>query len=146
VGVLTDILVADRGDAGRISSAAAPLEHWRGIDAKGIDLVRLAMLTAVLNENDYDSACVGEFGLLAARDDADGPWVYAAPVPLVAALASLEPELVSRRAEEWFEFARDEFRSQGYRRADVRLLLTALTDLARSARAEGTDLLIWIAL
>ena len=48
MGVLTDIVVVDRKHARRVLKSACPSRDFGGLDAKGIDTVKLGTLHAAL--------------------------------------------------------------------------------------------------
>ena len=46
--MLATILIANHSDAEAIAKAANPSTQWPGVDAKGIDLVKMAGLSDIL--------------------------------------------------------------------------------------------------
>ncbi len=54
MGVLTDVVIADEGEAEAVATERVPAKRWRGIDAKGIDQVKLATLWARLAQRGLD--------------------------------------------------------------------------------------------
>lgn len=53
---LTDFVVADRKDAQKVCNSACPSRDFNGMDAKGIDPVKLGTLYAVLTDTEYDAS------------------------------------------------------------------------------------------
>jgi hypothetical protein len=142
MGVLTDIVIADGAEA--VLRASVPSEAFPGIDAKGVDVVKLDLLRAILSESVWDAASVRDFAVLAQEDEREGPWVFAVPADLVEALADLHGHERKRAAESWAEI--EEFKLDGWKRSEVRMLLDALCGLAERARNEGKQLLMWVCL
>src|SRR5580658_1743086 len=93
MGVLSDIIIADRSDAAAINAAnGAHLKHWPCLGSKGIDTLKLGTLSQILNDRPVDDVnAVATFmmdGVLDQRSD-EGPWVYLVPQQLHSALSSL---------------------------------------------------------
>src|SRR5690242_6358615 len=89
-GLATALVMADEREARAVAEDPAPCRRWPGVDAKGLDQVKLALLWALLDEQPFRDESVLEFAPLAEVSE-DGPWVFRVPPPLVAALAALEP-------------------------------------------------------
>ncbi len=142
MGVLTDIVIAD--DAEAVLRASVPSEAFPGIDAKGVDVTKLDLLRAILSDSEWDAASVRDFAVLAQEDEQDGPWVFAIPTDLVQAMAGLDGRERKRIAESWAEI--EEFKLDGWKRSDVRMLLDALCGLAERAREQGKRLMMWVCL
>src|SRR5258708_36748009 len=88
MGVLTDLIIADIAQAKSVAASLAPAKEFAGLDAKGIDPVKLCQLKALLLAKPYDGAWVGEFRFLAGDED-EGPWVMIVPGDLVPAIPAL---------------------------------------------------------
>ncbi len=61
MGVLTDILVAHRSEAAVVCRSLAPFAEWSGIDAQGIDLVKLGALWCQLSGAPYRDSVLDDF-------------------------------------------------------------------------------------
>lgn len=144
MGVLTDFVVADRRDAQRVCDAACPSEEFSGLDAKGIDPVKLGTLYAILTETDFDPAFIKDEPLAMGGDD--GPWVIEVPVDLVLRLAKLDAQGVAATAAKWANT--DEFspKYDNWPAEDVHELLAELVDLCAKAAAAKKSVLMWMSL
>lgn len=142
MGVLTDIVIAD--DAEAVLQSSVPSEAFPGIDAKGVDVVKLDLLRTILADREWDAATVRDFALLAQEGEQEGPWVFAIPTDVVEALAALDGRERKRVAESWAEI--EEFQLDGWKRSEVRMLLDALCGLAERAQTEGKQLMMWVCL
>lgn len=78
MGVLTDFVVAPRPNAVRVGEASVPSEEFGGIDAKGIDQVRMGTLYAILSGTYDPTFLVDEASFVYSASD-DGPWVQVIP-------------------------------------------------------------------
>lgn len=143
MGVLTDIVVASEAEAGAVGRASVPSQQWPGMDAKGIDQIKLGMLLSLLSGEPYRDSLVDEFTFLWEQSD-DGPWVYRIPPCLVDRLSQLQGPELQRVAQEWARI--EEFRLVNWKPADVEAVLRALVGLAEQARSQGKDLLMWMCL
>src|SRR4051812_995105 len=97
MGVLTDFVVADRRDAQRVCASNNPAREFDGVDAKGIDTVKLGMLDAVLTGREFDPSihqCLCDGG-------EEGPWVFEVPPGLVQQLAGLTPHQLTEAGTKW---------------------------------------------
>lgn len=143
MGVLTDFVVADRAEAQRVCDSPCPSRDFAGIDAKGIDTVKLGTLHAILDAPEG----VSSFDDMILCDNGDdGPWVLEVPADLVRRLAALDSERLRSVAAGWA--ATDEFhsRSGSWPTEDVRQTLEELAALCRRAVEEGKAVLLWTCL
>jgi hypothetical protein len=81
MGVLSDLVIAARGDEAKILQASAPSKVFDGIEVRGIQDLELVMLHEVM---------IGEpIELEQTFEDSEGPWVFSLPNRFTAALAGL---------------------------------------------------------
>ena len=105
------------------------------IEENGVDPIKLATLNGIATGRDY--SVDGGFDQLSeeveevASNGDEGPWVFAVPTALVAALRSVGAERLAMIADEWA--ATEEWMLDGVPADDVRPLLHDLAELARSA-------------
>jgi len=148
VGILSNIIVADRNEASAINAAGGShLKRWPCLESKGIDQVKLGTLSQILNNRPIDDVnTVAAFmvdAMLDKRSD-EGPWVFLVPEQLQSALASLDEEAQDSVAEKWA--ATEEFILDRWQPADVEEYLKDLVAHARKSRAAGKSLLLWMSL
>jgi hypothetical protein len=141
MGVLTDIIIADETEAESIGKANVPCESWSGMDAKGIDQIKLGMLLSIVSHQPYITDLINEFTLLHEESD-DGPWIYIIPQRLVSALAVLNDETLEQVAKEWSEI--EEFNR--WKKNDVAVILNEICALAKNALIQKKALLMWMSL
>jgi hypothetical protein len=143
VGVVSEIVMADDADAEAVAEDAAPSRRWPGLDAGGLDQVKLAILWAILSGGELRDALVEAFTPL-AEVSADGPWVFRVPSDLVAALAGLEAGRAGTVAAAWS--GAEELQLEDRDPDDVRRLLDGLRGVARAAQAARKPLLMRVSL
>ncbi len=143
MGVLTDIVVADRGAAQRVCDSDCPSREFVGLDAKGIDTVKLGTLNAILVGGEFDPAFMSE--PLCSRGE-EGPWVLEVPSDLVRRLATLTAQELELIGEQWA--ATEEFSPQyDYWPIEaVQQILQEIAALCKQARHEDKALLMWMCL
>jgi hypothetical protein len=129
MGVLTDFVVADAADAQRVCDSDNPGREFDGIDAKGIDQVKMGTLYAILTDAEYDpSFMTSEESFLCSASD-DGPWVQLVPQDMVDRLARIADVDMDRVAEKWFQTEEFSSKYSGWSPNDVR---TFLVDMPNS--------------
>jgi hypothetical protein len=143
MGVLTDLVVIDVSSAELVARSFAPAKEFRGLDAKGIDEVKLCQLRSILADSPYDPNCPGQFVLLAG-DEAEGPWVTSVPADLVAAVAALPEDQVPAIAAKWHDT--EEFKLDGWTLNRVKSTLRGIRRLAQRSEAERKPILMWSSL
>jgi hypothetical protein len=142
-GVLTELVIADEGEARRVAEDAAPSRRWPGVDAKGLDQVKLSTLWSLLSGRPFCDELLLEFAPLDEVSE-DGPWVFRVPPPLVGLLAALEVDRAGAVAEAWA--TSEELELDGWEPAEVRAMLDGLRGVARAAQAAKKPVLMWVSL
>src|SRR4051794_18812790 len=125
MGVLTDFAVADRADAQRVCASACPSRDFAGLEAKGIDTIKLGTLHAVLTGSEFNPSFINDS--LFCSGGEGGPWVFEVPSDLVQRLARLTDRERQAGGEKWA--ATEEF-SPKYENWPSELVQEVLRDLA----------------
>jgi hypothetical protein len=143
MGVLTDFVVADRGDARRVCDSDCPSQDFAGLDAKGIDTVKVGTLHALLTGGAFDPSFMGD-NLCSGGED--GPWVFEVPSDLVQRLAALTPRQLAAAGRKWA--ATDEFspKYDNWPAEAVQQVLQELAALCKRATCEGKAVPMWMCL
>jgi hypothetical protein len=142
MGVLSDLVVASGDDAMRIAELSSPAAELGGIDIKGIDTVKLAMLHAVVSGRTYEDVLA--LYEPTGEGSQEGPWVVKLPADLVAALAGLDESAQRRVGTRWAQI--EEFALDGWQVADVCNTLEGICGLARQATESAQSVFLWICL
>ena len=142
LGVLADFVVADHRDARRVCESSCPSRDFMGLDAKGIDTVKLGKLHVVLRGGEFDPSI--HEPLCAGGDE--GPWVFEVPPDLVQRLAGLTPHQLTESGKKWA--ATEEFspRYDNWPAQRVQQVLGDLAALCKRAADEGKVVLMWMCL
>lgn len=142
MGVLTDFVVADLADAQKVCDSSAPYRDFDGLDAKGIDPVKLDTLLAVLRGEAFHPVT---HNLLSSRGE-EGPWVFEVPPDLVQRLAALTAQQLEVTARQWA--ATEEFspRYDNWPLEAVQEILNELAALSKRAVAQSKSILMWMSL
>jgi hypothetical protein len=141
MGILTDIVIASRHDAGRVAASTSPLADFDGFDAKGLDTVKLGTLANLLRDEPAADAPAESVPFLAGNQD-QGPWVFEVPPHVVSGLADLASSDELRVGDAWAKT--DEF--DRVPSAHVRALLGQLVQLAKRARSSSASMLVRMSL
>jgi hypothetical protein len=144
MGVLTDFVVTDRQDAQRVCDSDCPCKDFDGLDAKGIDTVKLGALYAILFGKEFDATFMLDSSLCSGRDE--GPWVFAVPTELVERLARLTAKQLQSVAAMWAATEQFSPKYDNWPAEAVRQILEELVGLCRRAVAERKDVLMWMCL
>lgn len=144
MGVLTDFVVADREDAQRVCDAACPSEEFSGLDAKGIDPVKLGTLYAVLSNTEFDLSFVSGDPLATGGDH--GPWVMEVPPDLIQRLAKLDTQGLTAAAAKWAKTEEFSPKYDNWAAEAVHAVLAELAQLCAKAVATNKTVLMWMSL
>ena len=143
MGVLSDIIVADRSEAQAIVDARGAHERtWPVLESKGIDAAKLESLWSVLPGGKRDPTFMDSASLV--YQVKGGPWISVVPPPMVRALSDVSDDALDRLAKDWAET--DECRNEDWSAEDVRDYLVELVAISRRARDAQKGLLLWICL
>lgn len=148
MGVLADIIVANRDEAAAINAAGGDhLRQWDCLESKGIDTIKLGTLSQILanrSPDDVDTVVKFMTGDLLDQSSDDGPWIYLVPDSLRDALAALDEDTEESVASKWART--EEFQLDRWLDEDVNEYLHDLVLRARKARETGKSLLLWMSL
>lgn len=140
MSVLVNIVIADEGDAEAIGASPKPVADWRGIEARGLDPAKFAMLHSILTGETFEEA-EAEYGAAYAASD-EGPWVIRIPGEAVEKLAAMEEDVLGQVGAELA--ATEVFEIDGWPPDEVQAILAELAALAESAVAQGKALFVWL--
>jgi hypothetical protein len=144
VGVLSDLVIADRSEATAINEAeGGHLKQWPCLESKGIDNVKLGMLWSILSETEYDSSFMGDDSILDQPSD-EGPWVMLVPEEMVSAIANLDDSRVETIGRVWAKI--EEFESDGWAEDSVLEYFKEFAQFAKNVQEQKKDLLLWMCL
>lgn len=146
MGVLTDFVVAGYDDAERIGESDVPSREFNGIDAKGMDQVRMATLHSILSGTEYDPGFLVDDEYFQYTGSSDGPWVQRLPEEFTRSLAELTPERLSAVATEWSQTEEFEPEYSVWSFEDITAFLGALHAMAKNAVVSNQAIFMWTSL
>jgi hypothetical protein len=136
---VTNVLAAEEDEFLAVGESECPLDQWSGIDAPGLDSVKLAFLHALLTGDTLQSALdLYEPVYVSERETV----VLRVADRVTEKLALLDEESLELVARELA--ATDEFEKGHWQEDDVLGLLNAIAELAQLAESQGQVLLVWI--
>jgi hypothetical protein len=146
MGVLTDFVIADRTDAHRVCYSKCPSRDFTGLNVKGIDIVTLGALNAILTGGEFDPGFMDMGDGFICCGGEDGPWVFEVPADLVQRLAKLNEDQLVSAAIKWA--ATEEFSPKyaNWPIERVHQVLGDLTILCKRAAGERKSVLMWMCL
>lgn len=142
MGLLTHIVIGDVDDAEAIGESDGPVEDWRGIEVRGIDPAKIAMLHSILTGETFEEALAEYDPVYAASEE--GPWVIRIPDEPVEKLAALEEDALEQIGEELA--ATEEFERDGWPVNEAQALVEELAQLADACVSQGKALFVWMTL
>ena len=138
---MTTIVAAEEDEYTAVGESTCPLDEWSGIEAPGLDTVKVAILHCLLTGDPlqmaldlYEPVYVSESETLVLRIAEE----------LLEKLAVLDEEAMENVASELA--ASEDFESEQWAADDVLAQLTELADLAQLAESQGQALFVWMSL
>jgi hypothetical protein len=138
---MTNIVAAEEDEYTAIGESSCPLDEWSGIEAPGLDTVKVAILHCLLTGDPlqmaldlYEPVYVTESETVVLRIAEE----------LLEKLAVLDEEALENVASELA--STEDFESEQWEADDVLAQLTELADLAQLAESQGQALFVWMSL
>jgi hypothetical protein len=78
MGVLTDLILATEIELAALPEDETPINMFPGIDIKGVGIIELATLHALLTGIDFDAA-INAFPMVRGEESDEGPWINRLP-------------------------------------------------------------------
>src|SRR5207253_1912724 len=127
----------------KVCQSNCPAQEFAGLDAKGIDQIKLATLYAILTKSDFEPGFMND---TLSSGGEEGPWVMEVPPDLVERLAELKPRQRTAAGKKWA--ATEEFSPQfdDWPVEAVQQILQDLALLCQRAVAEKKSVLMWMCL
>ena len=139
--LMTNIVAAEEDEYTAVGESSCPLDEWSGIEAPGLDTVKVAILHCLLTGDPlqmaldlYEPVYVSEGETVVLRIAEE----------MLEKLAVLDEEALENLASELA--ASEDFESEQWEADDVLAQLTELADLAQLAESQGQALFVWMSL
>jgi hypothetical protein len=147
MGILTELVIANVHEAEDVARDIAkdtdPNERRPGLDADGLDQVKLSTLRSIVTNQEYQDAWIDEFRFLAGNQE-EGPWVFAMPEALISALAASPEGRLKAVAKQWSRT--EEVKMDEWSIEDVETRLKHLIALAKDAKRTKKSILMRVSL
>ena len=144
MAILTDFVIAPEAEAKAVLAQPSPTRRWPGVEAKSIDIIRLASLKFILDGQALDDNAVVSYSerfiFLASSAD-DESHVVRVPSELIEALSKLPNDKVRPIASAWLQT--DEFQMDGWwKEEDLFEVVSRLRSLAVEASTGTVPVLL----
>lgn len=136
--MLTDLVMATPAELEALRGDEAPLPRLPGLDVKGLGLLGLEALDAILRGFEH---AVSDFPPVAGLDGEWGPCVFRCPSGFVRALAHLPRRRQRDIAKAWAES--DVVPFEAWSEDDAERMLREMCALARRAAATHKPVMVW---
>jgi|GEM_PF-1310712 len=146
MGVLTDIVLAGTNEAKKVEASDGPSREFAGIDAKGIDQVRMGTLYAILTSSEYDPGFMLDEESVIEPDDEDGPWVHIVPQKMVLLLSKLTDAGIPAVADEWGKTEEFQPEYSSWSQEDILKFLEQIRSLSKKALTDNKTMYMWMCL
>ncbi len=140
---MTCVVAAEEDELFEVAESAAPLNDWSGIDAPGLDTVKLATLHALLTGESLQTALDRYEPALVAGGNEE-ILVLRVADEMLEALAQLDEDSIDRLADELA--ATEIYEDEGTDPEDLQSLLISFGELAQLAESQGQVLYVRIAI
>ncbi|MEI7614370.1 MAG: hypothetical protein WCK63_15830 [Betaproteobacteria bacterium] len=137
--IVTNVVAAEEDEFPAIGESSCPLDEWSGIDAPGLDTVKLAVLHAVLTGDLLQTALDLYEPVYVSVEDTQVLRVADELRDKLAGLGEEAMECVASELAATEEFEKSQWDSEG-----AHALLAALSELAQLSDSQGQVLFVWI--
>jgi hypothetical protein len=139
MSLLTHVVAAEEDEIVALGESLRPLDEWSGIERRGIDTAKIAMLHSLLTGDDFDLAASFYEPLYIGGE---GAVVLRLADEVMEKLATLDEDALDQVAVELS--ATEAFELEGWPEEEVHALVMDLADLAQLADSQGQALFVWM--
>lgn len=137
--MMTNIVAAEEDEYSAVGESSNPLDEWSGIEAPGLDSIKIATLHSLLTSDPlqvaldrYEPVYVAENEIIVLRLADE----------MLEKLATIDEDALESMAIELA--ATEEFENEHWETEDIVEQLISLVDLAQLAESQGQVLFVWI--
>lgn len=139
MGVLTNFVAAEKDEVKAIGESLHPVDEWSGIERRGIDIAKMAILHSLLTGDEYEQAL---YQCEPIYVSGEGALVLRMADDIVEKLADMDEEALEQVA---YELAATEaFELENWDPAEVEDMILSLAELAQLAESQGQTLFVWM--
>lgn len=139
MGILTNIVAAEEDEVEDIGESLHPVDEWSGIERRGIDIAKVAVLHSLLTGDEYEQAL---FLCEPIYINAEGVLVLRIANAATEKLAELDEDALLDVASELV--ATESFELEQWDDSEVEEFILELAELAQLAESQGQVLFVWM--
>lgn len=136
---VTNIVAAEEDEYAAIGESVAPLDEWSGIEAPGLDTMKVATLHCLLTGDPLQMALDRYEPVYVSEAETT---VLRIPDEVLEKLAALDEDALESVASELA--ATEEYEAAQSDPEDLLAQLSELSELAQLAESQGQSLFVWI--
>ena len=140
MGSPADLIIALSSDVPAIVESDYPLGSFKGVNANGLDPLKLAALHSVFTAEEFNNLL--EHYQPIAEASSSGPWLIKFPEELIRILADLAPHDEASIAAKWV--STDPLQEEGWSEQDAEQFLGRVAYYAQTAAFEGKELFLLV--
>ncbi|MGB2897165.1 MAG: hypothetical protein WBB65_13495 [Anaerolineales bacterium] len=140
MGSNADLIIASSSDVPTIVASEYPLGTFKGINADGLDPLKLAVLHSLVTAKDFSDLL--EHYQPIAEASTRGPWLIKLPDELITLLANLAPQDHASTTAKWA--STDQVEEEWWSEQDAEQFFARIVHCSQSAVFEGKDVFLWI--
>ncbi len=139
MGILTNIVAAEEDEVEDIGESLHPVDEWSGIERRGIDIAKVAVLHSLLTGDEYEQAL---FLCEPIYINAEGVLVLRIANAAAEKLAELDEDALLDVAAELV--ATESFELEQWDADEVEDFILELAELAQIADSQGQAMFVWM--
>jgi hypothetical protein len=139
VAILTNIVAADEDEFHAIGESPHPVDEWSGIERRGIDIAKMAILHSLLTGDAYEQAL---YQCEPIYVSGEGALVLRMADEVVEKLAAMDEQALEQVALELA--ATEAFELENWDGAEVEDMILSLAELAQLAESQAQALFVWM--
>lgn len=139
MGILTNIVAAEEDEYEDIGESQHPIDEWSGIERRGIDIAKIAVLHSLLTGDEYEQAL---FQCEPIYINPEGVLVLRIANEVLEKLAELDEDALLAVAAELS--ATEAFELENWDADEVEDMVLSLAELAQLAESQGQALFVWM--
>ncbi|MBK8895270.1 MAG: hypothetical protein IPN64_14935 [Propionivibrio sp.] len=137
--MMTNIVAAEEDEYSAVGESSNPLDEWSGIEAPGLDSIKIATLHSLLTSDPLQVALDRYEPVYVAENET---LVLRLADEMLEKLATIDEDALESIAIE--VAATEEFENEHWETEDIVEQLISLVDLAQLAESQGQVLFVWI--
>lgn len=139
MGILTNFVAAEEDEYEAVGESQHPVDDWSGIERRGIDIAKMAVLHSLLTGDEYEQALYKCEPIYISYE---GTLVLRMATEAVERLAELDEDALLHVASELA--ATECYELEQWDADEVEDMVLALAELAQLAESQGQAVFVWM--